>query len=269
MDPIIGGALVKGGLGLLGGLFGQRSQRKQAARQEYLRSPAGIRAESEKAGFNPLTVLQSGRDLAADLYRPVIGDALANAGMAVGDGMQQAAMEKTRLQMHNDNLKARLKALSLKPVPNQYGRTTGTGQPITAYNTPGMDVAGPFLDPASKNAQRIPVFMPWHNEGDAPGYMLASTAERLGHSAGDQLTMGELAEVQGEVAEIGGIFVPDDISAAQFGRYGSGTFLADKNVIRWPDTVQNNSSAGRRNMRRFMPSVTGQTPSRGSIGRRN
>lgn len=111
---------------LIGGALDRKENRRQAARQEYLRSPAGIRAESEKAGFNPLTVLTSGRELAADSYRPVIGDALANAGFHVSDAIQKEKMRQTELQMHNDNLKARLKALSLKPVPNQYGRTTGT-----------------------------------------------------------------------------------------------------------------------------------------------
>ena len=251
MDPIIGGALIKGGLGLLGGLFGQRSRRKQAARQEYLRSPAGIRAESEKAGFNPLTVLQSGRDFAADLYRPVIGDALANAGMAVGDGMQQAAMEKTRLQMHNDNLKARLKALSLKPVPNQYGRTTGTGAKI------GRQWQGPIA-PLDK-IDRVEVWLPWADGKNMPATIPLSSAQRLGINRGDILMAGDVTELVGEIYGEGGVVInPEAISENMT---GGQLFFADK--------VQNNSAAVRRNTRRFMPAVTGQTPSRGSIGRTN
>ena len=257
MDPIIGGALIKGGLGLLGGLFGQRSRRKQAARQEYLRSPAGIRAESEKAGFNPLTVLQSGRDFAADLYRPVIGDALANAGMAVGDGMQQAAMENTRLQMHNDNLKARLKALSLKPVPNMYGRTNGTGQPISGRFRP---MVGPGVD-------TIGAFSFGSADSDG-GYSGTKTTDEFGNPATHAFKLGGgtvTTDRRFTDAEV----IGDRYSDIPENIYGIGLIGVDmfealrKKNAKW--------MAAEESHRKFTitPQQVTRLPSRGSGGRRN
>ena len=199
------GALIGAGASLLGGALNRRENRRQAARQEYLRSPAGIRAESEKAGFNPLTVLQSGRDFAADLYRPVIGDALANAGFHVSDAMQKEKMRQTELQMHNENLQARLKALSLKPVPNQYGRTTGTAgsnQPIG-----GSGETGPYVTASGHATQGVTPDAGQDLQEtilvrSATGNQMISVdrraAEEMGVRPGDTLTMEQMEPLTGD-----------------------------------------------------------------------
>lgn len=139
MDPIIGASLLSAGSSLLGGLF-DRSQRKKDA---YAISPAGIRKNSEAAGFNPLVFAGAQQSLP---YGPVFGSAIANAasaGLATYQSGKRLELSEQRLQMDNKRLTQQLEKATLTPVVGSKVYPTKTGKLVpdalgnnTVHNRP-------------------------------------------------------------------------------------------------------------------------------------
>ena len=81
MDPIIGGALIKAGGGLLGGLFGKDAP---TPAQNMMSHMKGIRLGAAKYGFNPLA--WAGTSAVTGSAPPnYMGAAIADATAAVAD----------------------------------------------------------------------------------------------------------------------------------------------------------------------------------------
>ena len=80
------GAVVGGVLGLIGSSKNNKATKAAHASDTYNNSPQGIRANAEEAGFNPLTVLNSGRSFGAG-YSPTFENEGIHLGRAVEAGI--------------------------------------------------------------------------------------------------------------------------------------------------------------------------------------
>lgn len=125
MDPIIGSAVIGGVSSLLGGLFGSRQKAKYVV-PDY----AGIRRKAEAAGFNPLTALTQGPQGQVVQSQNYMGQAIADAGLLLADGMQKKADEQgeiAQLKKQNEDLREKLTNQTLRPkVPGIYAQTEST-----------------------------------------------------------------------------------------------------------------------------------------------
>lgn len=120
--------LVGAGLSFIGGKKNRKSQERIHAREQYLNSPQGIRDEAEKAGFNPLTVMNSGRQFGAG-YAPQFGNEYAALGQGLADaatGYEQLQIQRAELELETQRLKELQKATAMGPkVAGIYGPRNG------------------------------------------------------------------------------------------------------------------------------------------------
>ncbi|MBJ2151661.1 hypothetical protein [Paracoccus sp. IB05] len=61
MDPVIGGALIQAGAGLLGGMFGKKANPGRDTRHVILNQVGTWREAGERFGFNPPDLCSSFR----------------------------------------------------------------------------------------------------------------------------------------------------------------------------------------------------------------
>lgn len=117
-------------LGFIGEKEANDSAKNAAARDSYNNSPQGIRANAEQAGFNPLTVLTSGRSFGAG-YQPQFGNALGHLGQGITDainGREQLKIQKAELEIERRRVDQLAKAMTLGPkIPGIYGARSGYG----------------------------------------------------------------------------------------------------------------------------------------------
>jgi hypothetical protein len=117
--------LFGGLLGFLGGNKNRKSQERMHAQDSFNNSPQGIRANAEEAGFNPLTVLTSGRSFGAG-YAPVFGNEYAALGQGLDDffaGREAEKIQRSQLVQENQRLKELVEKTRLSPpVPGMYAR---------------------------------------------------------------------------------------------------------------------------------------------------
>ncbi|ARC88799.1 hypothetical protein [Rhodovulum sp. MB263] len=113
MDPVVTGSLISGGASLLGGLFGSKKKAKYVV-PDY----GKIRARAEAAGFNPLTALTSAPGAVASAGQNYMGQAIADAGLLLADGLAKKAEKTGELQKareQNAQLKERVQQLTIRP----------------------------------------------------------------------------------------------------------------------------------------------------------
>lgn len=133
----IAAAAITAGAGIIGGIF-DRNQRKKDA---YAISPAGIRKNSEAAGFNPLVFAGAQQSLP---YGPVFGSSIANAasqGLATYQGAKQLELSEQRLQMDNQRLTQQLQKATLNPV------VPSKTYPLSAFKKASPD-GSPLITPS-------------------------------------------------------------------------------------------------------------------------
>lgn len=141
----LGGGLIKGGLDLLGGIFGRRSEKKRAAlelhnqRMQFIR----LREAAELGGFNPLTVLGANPGAGMVNTQPALSsgefitralstgvdtyfNSKAQERDAERDALEKALMREELKQMQNQG-KAAASALAFGyaiPQSNNYSGVT-------------------------------------------------------------------------------------------------------------------------------------------------
>lgn len=110
MDPIIGGALISGGAGLLGGVFGS-SKSAQSAKEaaeisrdwerEKLKNAYQYTVQDLKAaGLNPILAVQNGPNTAGSINTPMPDySGLSAAGAAVGQSINNAINSKLKKKL--------------------------------------------------------------------------------------------------------------------------------------------------------------------------
>lgn len=125
-------------LGLAGSIFGASKASKDRARSDYLNSPAGIRAEAEKAGFNPLVFAGPGTGTGAQ-YAPQVGNIIANGFATAADQLQVASQQKielAELQVEKDRLAHLVEQSTLRPyVPGRFGSAKRNSETVPSGST--------------------------------------------------------------------------------------------------------------------------------------
>lgn len=158
-------SLIAAGIGavssLIGGRKAAKEQRRAIAEQNAYNHPSAIRARAEEAGFNPLLFVGPGVGTQTALAQPVMGQAIANAGLAIANGVSDWEAQRaqaTALEKQNAELRKALETATLRPkvggvwpagatyvpaTPAGVDATVLTGRPVkvvggqTEYTTPG------------------------------------------------------------------------------------------------------------------------------------
>lgn len=108
-----GQALLSAGTSILGGMMDNKSRRGDA----WANSPQGIRANAEAAGFNPLTVMNSGRSFGAG-YAPTMGTTISNGVAVAMDQYREGQKDKaiiSQIELENSKLKQQIADQTLNP----------------------------------------------------------------------------------------------------------------------------------------------------------
>lgn len=115
-------AIVAAGISAVSSLFGGRKAAKEQARaiaaQNAYNSPSAIRARAEEAGFNPLLFVGPGVGTQTALAQPVMGQAIANAGLAIANGVsewEEQRAQATALEKQNAELRKALETATIRP----------------------------------------------------------------------------------------------------------------------------------------------------------
>jgi hypothetical protein len=112
-------ALIAAGLSLVSGLFGKNSEKKAIKAQNAYNDPKQVRARAEAAGFNPLLFIGPGvGQQTATGGGNYMGEAIANAGLALTDGIQKKQMmdiERSRLKMDQQKLDLLIQSATIRP----------------------------------------------------------------------------------------------------------------------------------------------------------
>lgn len=136
MDPITIGSAISAGASVVGGLLGRNKAVKagdviRQTRAGILGQASGARQASERYGFNPLTLLGVSQPLVPQAVdNSMMGSAIANAGLAVAEGINASSAQKAyvqKLEEQNQELRKSLDGQTLRPkVPGIYGAPTPT-----------------------------------------------------------------------------------------------------------------------------------------------
>lgn len=152
------GAAIGAGASLLGGLLGSKKEKKAIAAQNAYNDPSAMRARAEKAGFNPLLWAGQGNmQTTAGNSGAIMGNAIANAGLALADGMterKQLELEKTKLQLDRDRLDALIEKNTIQP--KVAGIYAGTRQTPSIKRTGAPLMSGAPAYQGGKNSTIAP-----------------------------------------------------------------------------------------------------------------
>ena len=113
------GALIGAGSSLLGGILGNRAEKKATARQNEYNKPINVRARAEEGGFNPLLWAGQGNiQTQASGGGALLGNSIANAGLAIADGLtseKKLKIERERLEMDKTRLEKLIQNATIRP----------------------------------------------------------------------------------------------------------------------------------------------------------
>lgn len=159
MDPALAAAGIQAGASLVGGLLGRNKAVKpgDVVRQTaagIMGQAYGARKYGEMYGFNPMALLGVSQPLVPQTVdNSGMGAAIANAGLAVADGINASTQAKAyteALEEQNKELRKALDGATLRPkVAGIYGRATpvaGVAEPVAVEDLSepggqGFDIA--------------------------------------------------------------------------------------------------------------------------------
>lgn len=194
-------AVIAAGASLLGGILGRNSEKKAIAAQNEYNKPVNIRARAEEAGFNPLLFVGAGvGQQTATGGSNIMGSAIANAGLALADGMDKEKMleiERARLAMDREKLDALLNNATIRPkVGGIYAQRvqapSGADLGGRNYRAPAAGLAPPRRP--SLNDERVPVIYPDNSIKTIP----KKWADRLKIGAMDALIVEDFEALGGD-----------------------------------------------------------------------
>lgn len=212
-------------MSVIGSVAGAAINQANRNRDTYLNSPAGIRAEAEKAGFNPLLFTGAAGSFGAG-YSPTMGSNIAQ-GFALAGEQEQREMElilqRTALEQENQ----RLSSLAAQNRLNVPEGGIYDDAPLLAGE------GSPRLKPALENAPTVRVYLPDGQARSIP----QPVADALGKKVGDYILAGDFAELTGELrGEIEAALMSDEIGNAinvpLFGAENSSPDEVTESIIR-------------------------------------
>jgi len=198
MSALITSSLISAGGSLLGGIFGKSKRRSTVP------NFAEMRDKARAAGFNPLTALRAtgGGIAPAQALSPLsTRAAIGNAIQQFGGTYAQGAIAQETAKQAQEDWKARWDYQIANPQNTRFAPAVpalsnrpGENAEKTGYLEPGETVSQtgaifPFMD------HRIKVRLP----NGAKAYILADHADRYQIKPGSMLTVGDLAELSGEI----------------------------------------------------------------------
>lgn len=159
---MVAAALIGAGASLLGGLFKKKPKEKSAeqnSREAIFGQASGARDAGEKYGFNPLTLLGASSALGPSYSESAnyMGNAIADAGMILADGLarNKEAGQLSQLKEQNEKLRKQIQDQTLRPkVGGIYARrqvTPTTAQALGRSNVRNDNVSGNSGDNSSGN----------------------------------------------------------------------------------------------------------------------
>lgn len=174
-------ALIGAGSSLLGGILGRNAAKKATARQNEYNKPINMRARAEEGGFNPLLWAGQGNLQTQVQQTGQMGNALANAGLAIADGMSEKRrldIEKSRLKMDRERLDHLIQQATIRPKTGgiyasvaQTPSIKKTGSPLLSKPA-GVVELGKIIAPG-REQQSMPVT-------DGPGVTILENAGTFG-----------------------------------------------------------------------------------------
>lgn len=174
------GAAIGAAASLFGGRKAAKEQRRAIAAQNAYNDPSAIRARAEAAGFNPLLFVGPGVGTQTALAQPVMGQAIANAGLALSSGIsdwEQAKAEQTALAQQNAELRKALETATLRP---KVAGVWPSGPVYTPKAPAGIDatvVTGAPVRAVAARAGAMPV-LPVPPRGPGAGLSMGSPPGR-------------------------------------------------------------------------------------------
>lgn len=137
MGPL-GGALIKAGGSLVGGLLGKDAPKPSAMVVSHLK---GVREGAERYGFNPLAVLGAvGGPTMGQAPANYMGAAIADAFGGIADAYTASAedeAEKQRLEAENEELRRKVNFETIRPEnPGLFEKPRGLGVVSTTTGGP-------------------------------------------------------------------------------------------------------------------------------------
>lgn len=155
----LAGPLIEAGASLLGGALNNKAEKAGIAAQNAYNDPAQIRARAEAAGFNPLSFIGPGvGNQTAAVSGSYMGSAIADAGMAMADGIANSTKRKQAeqlgaLEIENAKLQNKLLQLTLRPkVGGVYAQRETTPTIAAAVGGGNAGEAGLFGVTATSSA---------------------------------------------------------------------------------------------------------------------
>lgn len=113
---MVASALISAGGSLLGGMFGK--SKSYSPRQMAVGNVEGLMQAADLFKINPLTLLNAGLSPSAMAGSNYMGSAIADAGLALADGMQRKAAEDSRIQeleKEKEELQKKVVDLTIRP----------------------------------------------------------------------------------------------------------------------------------------------------------
>jgi len=202
MNPAIGGALISGGLDLVGGIFGRKDEREQRmeqyamqrrhAKEDYNVSFKNLRKAAVKGGFNPLTALQgagnqSGNGQSFGGGVPLASTSLVQGVLSDAADYFRSSPEREEAQARTDLMKLQVEKMRAELDSGAIQATPGaatpvrtvrnvTPPPLTTSVTGAPSVsARPPVHPAVRGNQPFPIL----NPDGSRGTIRKATAARL------------------------------------------------------------------------------------------
>lgn len=178
------GAIIGAGASLIGGALDRKSQKDGIRDQNAYNNPKAQRKRLEAAGFNPAPFMGgAGAGLQTSVAVPTMGNAIANAGALITQGMEQASeveLRETALNLEKERFEEQKKEIAKLNVGGVYTRAPAMG---AATSTDMVKTAAP-----GDGIRRAVIAPPARPSNNSNPNMLPGVTDPMGETRPDGST---------------------------------------------------------------------------------